>query len=240
MPAFPRVLSFLDTGRERWGYFLFVDEVQTGMHRTGPFVRSQSLGLTPDLLVIGKGASDMMFPFALVLYSDRIRNRLEQLGSDLPSEIHRRQSYEWGFRTVLNVLRQARSMDLEKRVDQAGDLTRQLLTEGLAGCRAIRDIRVFGQLIGIELNVKGWSKRRFRKRLFWFYVSSMLRHRRFPFLVGFCQYEPHVLKITPPLNATEAELRQMCTTIIEVLQRPFLRLAATVAGDMALTIFPRR
>ena len=55
--------------RKRWGYLLLVDEVQTGMYRTGPFVLSQTFDLTPDILLLGKATSDMMFPFALTLYS---------------------------------------------------------------------------------------------------------------------------------------------------------------------------
>jgi 4-aminobutyrate aminotransferase-like enzyme len=234
------LLNFLEASRERHGYVLLVDEVQTGMYRTGPFTRSSGLGLTPDLLVTGKGISDMMFPFALVLYSDQIRTRLEQLGSTLPAELRSKHGYDWGFRTALNVLRRAEALNLKRRVLDAGLQVKRLLSEGLADCRAVREVRVYGLLIGIELDTRGWPKRRLRKRLFWFYLSNMLRHRRFPVLVGFCQYEPHVLKITPPLNATDAELRQMCTTVIDVLRRPFLRLAATVAGSMALSMMYRR
>ncbi len=234
------VVNFLESSRGRHGYFLLVDEVQTGMYRTGPFVRSRGLGLTPDLLVIGKGVSDMMFPFALVLYSDKVRAHLEQSGSDLPAELRDRHGYEWGACTALNVLRQAEALNLAKRVTAAGEQMKRQLTGGLSDCRAVREVRVFGQLVGIELTTRGWSKRRLRKRLFWFYLSSMLRHRRFPVLVGFCQYEPHVLKITPPLNATDAELLQMCATVIDVLHRPFLRLAGTVAGDLALSMMCRR
>ena len=48
----------------------------------------------------------------------------------------------------------------------------------------------------------------------------MLRHADFPVLAGFCQYEPNVLKITPPLNVSPDEIRQACATIIDVLRRP--------------------
>ncbi len=60
----------------------------------------------------------------------------------------------------------------------------------------------------------------------------MLRHPRYPVLVGFCQYEPNVLKITPALTAGPEELRRACATIIEVLNRPFHRLLAGVLGGL--------
>jgi hypothetical protein len=51
-------------------------------------------------------------------------------------------------------------------------------------------------------------------------------------LVGFCQYEPNVLKITPALTAAPADIREACTTITDVLRRPFHRLLAAAAGGL--------
>src|SRR5262249_60522231 len=202
-----QVVRFLAAGRQRWGYLLLIDEVQTGMYRTGPFTLSRAMNLSPDLLVLGKGASDMMFPCALVLYSASVGDRIERAGSDLPDAVRRRQGYEFSDRTVLNVLRQAEKMNLSARVAESGALFARVLTEGLSGCAAVRDVRVHGLLIGIELDATRWPRRWFRKKLFWFYLFNMLRHRRYPVLVGFCQYEPNVLKITPPLTVEPATVR---------------------------------
>ena len=235
------VIRHLDAGRRRWGYLLLVDEVQTGMYRTGPFTMSAALGLSPDLLVLGKGASDMMFPFALLMYSAAVREQLERAGSDLPATIEKRYGYEYGYRTLLNVLRRAEELRLPEHVAEVSGLVAQLLREGLADCKSVREVRVYGLLIGIELDATGWPRRWFRKRLFWFYLAAMLRHRRFPVLVGFCQYEPNVLKITPPLTITPAEVREACATITEVLTRPFYRLfARAVFGLLRSFRFWRR
>ncbi len=101
------VARYLAAQRHRHGYFLLIDEVQTGMFRTGPFTLSGAVGLTPDLLTLGKGTSDMMFPFSLTLYADSVQERLARVGSDLPAAIRQRYGYEFGYKTVLNVLRQA-------------------------------------------------------------------------------------------------------------------------------------
>jgi len=226
------VVSFLAESRPRWGYLLLIDEVQTGMFRTGPFTLSGALGLRPDLLVIGKGVSDMMFPFALTLCSAALREKLAQVGSDLPAALRRRHGYEFGYRTALNVLRRADELDLPARVAAASEHFAQRLSAELSSCRAVREVRVHGLLIGVELAAHRWPQRWLRKRLFWFYLSAMLRHHRYPVLVGFCQYEPNVLKVTPPLTTTPAEIAQACATIGEVLRRPFHRLAAAAAGAL--------
>jgi acetylornithine/succinyldiaminopimelate/putrescine aminotransferase len=234
------VVRHLEAGRARWGYLLLVDEVQTGMYRTGPFTRCAALGLKPDLLVLGKGTSDMMFPFALLLYSAAVRDRLDRAGSDLPAAIRRRYGYEHGYRTVLNVLRRAEEMRLAERVAEAGALFEEMLGE-LACCKAVRQVRVYGLLIGIELDATRWPRRWLGKRLFWPYLFALLRHPRYPVLVGFCQYEPNVLKITPALTVAPAEVRQACATIVEVVRRPFHRLLAALVGGLVRSLgFGRR
>jgi acetylornithine/succinyldiaminopimelate/putrescine aminotransferase len=226
------VLRHLASSRRHHGHLLLIDEVQTGMHRTGPFIRSAAMGIEPDLVTIGKGTSDMMFPFALTLCSEAVANQVDRAAPGLIDDLQRRFDHEQGYRTVLNVLDQAQPLELDKHVAQNAELVARSLRESLTGCRAVRDIRVFGMLIGIELDDSRIPRRFFRKRLFWFYLSAMLRNPRFPVLVGFCQYEPNVLKITPPLNAHPENLRQACQTIAQALKTPFPKLAASVAKNL--------
>ncbi|MGD1875284.1 MAG: aminotransferase class III-fold pyridoxal phosphate-dependent enzyme [Mastigocoleus sp.] len=220
-------IKYLQTHREKYGYLLLIDEVQTGMFRTGLFARFLLQGLKPDLLVLGKGTSDMMFPFSIVQYTENIQQKLNALGSNLIKEIQERYNYPVGYRTVLNVLHKAEEMKLEERVTKSGKLLEKLLCDRLASCKSVRDVRVFGLLIGIELNDTNLPQCWFRKQLFLLYISSMFKHSSYPVLVGFCQGETNVLKITPPLTTTPEELSQICSTITQVLNKPFIQLFAS-------------
>jgi len=227
------VLRYLAENRQRFGYFLFVDEVQTGMYRTGPFILSQELGLTPDILTLGKGVSDMMFPFSLTLLSGEVQERLDKRLPEWTTDVRIKFGYEWGYKTVLNTLTRAREWSLPEKVLEAGQLFSKLLSERLAGSKVVREIRVYGLLIAIELDASGWPRRWFKKRLSSFYLLSMLHQRPFPLLIGYCQYEPHVLKLTPPLSITPDEIHQVCETIAIVLQRPFYKVLAAALGTLA-------
>jgi acetylornithine/succinyldiaminopimelate/putrescine aminotransferase len=223
--SLPRhVIDYLQRHRDQWGYLLFVDEVQTGMYRTGPFLHSHALGIHPDLLTLGKGTSDMMFPFSLTLYSGKVRSRLEETAPDLAPALARRCAYDWGDKTVLNVLQQAEMLRLPQRVAEAGSLFSAILSDHLASCKAVRDIRVHGLLIGIELDTRAWPRRWLKKNAGWLYLLSMFKHRAFPVFVGFCQYEPNVLKLTPPLTINPDEVRQVCVTLSSVLRSPLYKL----------------
>ncbi|HLN28741.1 MAG TPA: aminotransferase class III-fold pyridoxal phosphate-dependent enzyme [Gemmataceae bacterium] len=232
-PIPAHVLKYLADNRQRFGYLLFVDEVQTGMYRTGPFILSQELGLTPDILTLGKGVSDMMFPFSLTLLSGEVQERLDKRLPEWTTDVRNKFGYEWGYKTVLNTLVRAREWRLPEKVVEAGQLFSKLLSERLADSKVVRDIRVHGLLIAIELDTTGWPRRWFKKRLSSFYLLSMLNHRPFPLLIGYCQYEPHVLKLTPPLSITPDEIRQVCETIETVLNRPFYKVLATALSTLA-------
>jgi acetylornithine/succinyldiaminopimelate/putrescine aminotransferase len=237
MPA--EVLAYLEENKRRWGYLVFVDEVQTGMYRTGPFTLSEQRGLTPDLLTVGKGVCDMMFPFALTLYSAALQRQLDERQPELAPSIRRKFGYDLGYRTVLNVLNRARETGLTDHVEWTGARFATLLREGLASCKAVREVRAHGLLIGIELDATGWPRRWFRKRLGSFYLLGMLRHRPFPVLIGFCQYEPNVLKLTPPLSITPEEVGQVCQTITAVLRQPFYKILLRGLGALMKSFLRR-
>jgi acetylornithine/succinyldiaminopimelate/putrescine aminotransferase len=225
-----QVVRYLQSVKNRWGYVLFVDEVQTGMYRTGPFIRSMEQGVKPDLLTIGKGTSDMMFPFSATLYSDRVRDALRACKAPLPESLRARFDYEFGYKTLINVLDRAAEANAGAHVRECGELFARLLADGLSGCKAVREIRVFGLLIAIELDTNGWARRWMRKQLGSLYALGLLRDESFPVLCGYCQYEPHVLKLTPPLSITREEVRRVCDTMITVLRRPTAQLVPALFG----------
>jgi 4-aminobutyrate aminotransferase-like enzyme len=205
---------------------VIVDEVQTGLYRTGPFSQSRAFGLTPDVILLGKGTSDMMFPFSLTLYSDEVAESLATRGAGLVEAIRGRYGYELGYRTVLNALGAAEELGLARRVAEAGARFERALRDGLAPLKTVREVRVFGLLMAVELDARGGPRRWLRKRIAALYLLAMLRHERSPVLAGLCQYEPNTLKITPPLNVGPEEIDRACETIIDVLGRPLPRVTA--------------
>ncbi|MEV5508544.1 aminotransferase class III-fold pyridoxal phosphate-dependent enzyme [Streptomyces orinoci] len=61
------------------GIHLIIDEVTTGMGRTGAFTRTGQLGLRPDLLTLGKGLTSGYAPLSAVVLSAEFYQRLHQL-----------------------------------------------------------------------------------------------------------------------------------------------------------------
>ncbi len=144
---------------------------------------------------------------------------LQRRGSDLADVIRRRYGYNQGYETVLNILRLGANSDVPRQVADAGAALRPTASTrdwrpptscGKSACSACSSVS--------NLTLAAGRGRWFRKRLSSIYLFSMLRHANFPVFAGFCQYEPNVLKITPPLDVSPDEIRQACATMIDVLQ----------------------
>jgi len=221
------LLNCIEEIRQRTGAFLFVDEIQTGMFRTGPFVRSSQKSIQPDLLTIGKGVSDMIFPFALTLYSDTIESRLRFRKSTLAYDLCNKYSYELGYRALLNTLSRADHEHVSEQVTIAGQQFRDELVRQLKGVTLVSDIRCYGLLIGIELNCRNSLIQRLGLNAAQLYLLQMMNHASCPVLMGFCQYEPHILKFTPPLTVTENEVKAVCRTIADTLRSSTVRMLFT-------------
>jgi acetylornithine/succinyldiaminopimelate/putrescine aminotransferase len=138
------------------------------------------------------------------------------------------------MRTVLNALRRADTGNLAHRVRERSELFARLLTAELRDSPLVRDVRCFGLLIGIELDVQRRPHRWLKTLVCQLYLLALLTHRTFPLLVGYCQYEPNVLKLTPPLSVTEDEVRSICAALASVLHRPLSRVA--LSGLMQMSV----
>lgn len=221
------LLERIESLRQERGFLVFVDEIQTGVFRTGPFVRSSHTPLRPDLITLGKGVSDMMFPFALTLYSEEVARMLRDHDSHLAEQLRESFTHETAWRCLLNVLQRSAAENTAARVNAAGRELRNCLEDELNGLPLVRQTRVFGLLAGIELSTDQRWLQRLGLKLPQLYLLRMLQHYEFPLMMGFCQYQPNVLKFTPPLTITPEETRSAVRTIGEALRTSTGRLLAT-------------
>ena len=104
---------------------------------------------------------------------------------------------------------------------------RDSLQKALSGVRIVKEVRTFGLLIGIELNLRQTLIPRLGLNATQLYLLRMTQHRSCPLLMGFCQYEPNILKFTPPLTTTKDEVEKATQTISDALQTSSLTLLAT-------------
>lgn len=145
-PATPEFLKGLRAICDREGLALMLDEVQTGIGRTGTWFAFEQFGIRPDVLSLAKGLGGG-FPVGAMLASAELSE-----GFTRGSHASTFGGNPLGCRVALTVLDQIASHHLLENARLQGELFRQSAREKLASSPLVREVRGRGLLNGIELS----------------------------------------------------------------------------------------
>ena len=131
------------------GVLLIVDEVMTGLGRTGRNWGHEHFGITPDIIIGGKGLSGGYAPMGGVYTTREVVDPIAAAGRGLMYFTF--SGAEFGCAVSVKVLQIMRTEGLVAVADQMGRLLRRRLEEELADHPHVADIRGLGLMQGIEL-----------------------------------------------------------------------------------------
>jgi ornithine--oxo-acid transaminase len=210
--------EYLQTAQQlcrKYGTLFVLDEVQTGMFRTGAFLAAHHYELDPDIVVLAKALSGGLIPIGAVLMSDEV---YKSVYSSLKKAIVHTSTYSengLAMRAGLATLDVLETERLGRRAIEMGNELRRRLGETLSGYEMVRDIRGIGLLSGIEfqapskisLRIPFEAFQRIHPGLFGqMVVMRMFRDERI--LTQICGNNFTVLKAAPPLIVEESQIDQ--------------------------------
>jgi diaminobutyrate-2-oxoglutarate transaminase len=129
---------------ERHGVLLVVDEIQTGIGRTGHFWACERAGVTPDVLVTSKAVGGGL-PLALIAY----RPELDGWHSGAHTGTFRGNTLAMVAGEI--TLRLVAEEHLAERAEKTGDRLRRGLRQLAADHPTIGEVRGRGAMIGVEI-----------------------------------------------------------------------------------------
>jgi len=209
----------------RYESLLVLDEVQTGMYRTGRFLAAHHFGVEPDMIVLAKSLSGGLVPSAAVLMTDSI---YESVYSSLRRAIIHTSTFSennLSMRAGLATLDVLHDDRLGEHAISAGDYLRMRLRESLSGLEMLADIRGLGLLTGIELRPPRQLKlraffeafRAFHPGVF----GQALVRRLFldhAVLAQMCGNDWMTLKAAPPLVISDAQIDEFVAALKQTLE----------------------
>jgi ornithine--oxo-acid transaminase len=232
----------------RYGTMFVLDEVQTGLGRTGRWFALEHWDLQPDFVLVGKALSGGYMPVAAMVTSRETYQKavgtLERCYVHQSTFGRNRLSMAAGLAT-LRVLERDRLLENSTRVGA-------LLVEGLADLQEryelIKEVRASGLMIGIELGPPSSRGARLSWRL-----AHIASEGLFPQLIVIPLHRDHgvitmaagkndVIKLLPPLTLTDSEAGEFLTALEAVLaecQRAASKNLAVVR-DIATATLARR
>lgn len=135
---------------DQYGSLLVIDEVQTGVHRTGKFLASHSYDIEPDMVVMAKALSGGQVPVSALLMRDDICRSV--YSSVDKAFVHASTFSEnaLAMRAGLATLDVCETENLEERSIRLGALLRKELSERLSKFEFIKEVRGLGLFNAIE------------------------------------------------------------------------------------------
>lgn len=224
----------------KYGTVFGLDEVQTGMFRTGPFLASQ--GIDADMVILAKALSGGLIPSGAVLMTDEIHRSV--FGSMERSLVHTSTFSENGLamRAGLATLDVLEQEQLGARGEARGEYLRERLRRAIGMSPMVKEIRGVGLLNGIEFRpprdllarASFEAFKRIHPAMFG-QVVVMRLFRDHGILAQICGNNYMVLKAAPPLTVSEPQLDRFIaalTDVVELMHRPgvFWSEALSLAG----------
>jgi acetylornithine/N-succinyldiaminopimelate aminotransferase len=138
-----RELRDLCTGKE---WFMMIDEVQSGVGRTGKWFAHQWAGITPDVMVLAKGLGSGLPVGACVA---------KGVAANVFKPGNHGTTFGAGPLVSVAALTTLEIMEKENLLDNAakmGALIKSELSSALSGVACVKEIRGMGLMLGIELD----------------------------------------------------------------------------------------
>jgi acetylornithine/N-succinyldiaminopimelate aminotransferase len=188
------------------GWLLMLDEVQTGMARTGKWFAHQHLGIKPDVMSLAKGLGNG-FPIGACLARGPAAAVFTpgKHGSTFGGN-------PLGCVCALTTLAVIEEEGLVERAGRIGRKIREGIAENLAGTTGVKEIRGKGLMIGIELDRP----------------CGDLVARGFDAGLLINVTADTVVRLLPPLNLKDAEVDLLIDGVAGVI-KAFLNAGAGVA-----------
>jgi adenosylmethionine-8-amino-7-oxononanoate aminotransferase len=139
----------LDERRREYGFLIILDEVVTGMGRTGTWFAADQLPLQPDIIVTAKGLGAGYFPVGAVICRQEIYDAIAE-GSRNFEAGHTWNGSPMPCAVGSAVIGYLRRHHLIEHVAQRGPAVRDELAAALEDVEMVREVRGRGFLFGVE------------------------------------------------------------------------------------------
>jgi ornithine--oxo-acid transaminase len=176
---------------------LMMDEIQTGIGRTGKMLASDHEGVRPDVLILGKALSGGMFPISLVLADDEIMLVIKPGehgstfgGSPLAAAV------------VVEALEVVRQENLAQNAQRLGMIFRDRLSRLVRKSGLIQQVRGKGLLNAIVINDSPESETAWNLCL-QFAKEGLLAKPT----------HGNIIRLAPPLVIREEQIHECCDII---------------------------
>ncbi|WP_022793232.1 acetylornithine transaminase [Marinococcus halotolerans] len=197
IPGSPAFIQKASELAKQHGALLIVDEVQTGLGRTGTMFAYEQAGVNPDIVTTAKALGNG-FPVGAMIGRGYLQ---EAFGPGTHGSTFG--GNPLAMAAVEGTLQKLMSINAPKMAAEKGRFFMNLLEEKIASLPVVKEIRGPGLMIGIELTESAAP-----------YVLAMQKKGFLLIAAG-----PNTLRLLPPLTISYSDLEKAAAALKEVLEK---------------------
>ncbi|MEX0349602.1 MAG: aspartate aminotransferase family protein [Paracoccaceae bacterium] len=190
----------------RHGALLIMDEIPTGLGKTGRFFAFEHDGIAPDIVTLGKGLGGGVLPIAAVLAREYLN-----VAGEFAIGHYTHEKNPVTARAALTTLQIIEEEGLVERAENLGEYALDRLRETLRDCPIVGDIRGRGLMFGVEIVSDRDSRDaapELAERLFYACLDQGLS---FKISAG------NVLTLSPPLVINSEDLDRALGIVVQAI-----------------------
>ncbi|UCD94183.1 MAG: aspartate aminotransferase family protein [Candidatus Zixiibacteriota bacterium] len=200
-----KVVSFLANEVRRSGGLVVVDEVTTGLGRTGKWLGIEHFEIESDISAFGKALGNG-YPVSAVAMKREIAERVEGEGFYY---VQSHQNDPLGCAIAKEVIAVLHESNLISRTKESGKYLGDCLRKLAEDHTVVSDVRGLGLVYGMELKADYFDDARSFEKIF-----DMMLERGI--VIG-VRPKQHLLRFLPPLVIGEEDILSMCECLGDVL-----------------------
>ncbi|MCR4419769.1 MAG: aspartate aminotransferase family protein [Clostridia bacterium] len=220
--------GYLTRAREltsRHGVLLIVDEIQTGLGRTGNLFACQHEQVAPDILCLAKSLGGGIMPVGAFITTPELWQRA--YGGMDKCLLHTSTfgGNTWAMAAGLAALKTLVEENLAEEARKKGEFLRQRLAERVETHPLVKAVRGRGLMIGIEFvgkeqglldRLTGGMTARLREEYTASLVAGLLLNE-YHILTAYTLNNPNVIRLEPPLTITYEDLDRVVGALEAIL-----------------------
>lgn len=186
---------------------LIIDEVQSGMARTGKIFAFEHSGIIPDVLVLSKAIGGTL-PMAVVIYN----KKLDKWGPGSHAGTFR--GNQLGMAAGLATIKYIKENNLTEHVTKVGNRLRKHLENVMTSSNFIGDVRGKGLMLGVEIINKQDNNKPYGE------LARMIQRECFlrGLIIEVGGRYSGVVRFLPPLIITEEQIDQVAQIFSEAVK----------------------
>ncbi len=228
---------------------LILDEIQTGLGRTGKMFAAEHWGVKPDIMTLAKSLGGGVMPIGAFIATSEV---WEKAYGGINKCLYHTSTFGGNTRACAAAIATLEVINEENLVEQArgkGDYLLNELKKLETKHEMIKEIRGKGLMVGVEFYepAKGWLNKiggDMFKKLSHEYLASMVAGQlldEHKIITAYTLNNPNVIRLEPPLTVTFEQLDWVVKAFDEICEKysGFLKLTFKTGKSIAAKIFKR-